>query len=55
MYNELFLELGIFQEKIVENIKTHNLCSVYFFFENRAVFEIIRKNIAQPERPQMTM
>ena len=26
-----------------------------FFFKNRAVYEIIRKNMLEPDRPQMTM
>jgi len=30
-----------FRQKFVEEIKTHILCSVAFFFENRAVYEII--------------
>jgi hypothetical protein len=31
---------------VVEKIKTHILCSItfFFFFENRAVYEIMRKN-----------
>jgi hypothetical protein len=36
--------------KYVEKIKTHNLCSLTFFNpENRAVFEIMWKNIVEPE------
>jgi len=37
----------------VEKIKTHILSSVTFFFifENRAVYEIIWKNIVQPDKP----
>jgi len=36
--------------KYVEKIKTHNLCSFTFFnTENRAVFEIMWKNIVEPE------
>ena len=32
----------------------HILCSIiFFFFENRAVYEIIWKNIAQPDRLQV--
>ena len=27
----------------------------FFFFENRALYEIMLKNIVQPDRPQMTM
>jgi len=35
----------MFQTKAVEKIKTHILCSVIFFFENLAVYEITWKNI----------
>ena len=37
-------------DKIVEKI----LCSVTFFSENRAVCEIMWKNIVKPDRPQLT-
>jgi len=30
----------MFQAKLVERIKTHILCSIFFFFENRDVYEI---------------
>jgi hypothetical protein len=51
-----FLESEMFQTKVVEKIKTHILCSATFFFEKRAVCEIMWKNIVeQPERPQMTI
>jgi hypothetical protein len=35
----------MFQTKVVEKIKTPVLCSItfFFFFENRAVYEIMRK------------
>ena len=42
------------QTKVVEEIKTHNLYSVTFF-ENRSVFEIMWKNMIEPDRPQMTI
>jgi hypothetical protein len=45
----------MFQTKVVEKIKTHILCSVTFFFENRAIYEIIWKNIVDRGRPQMTV
>jgi len=36
----------MFQTKVVEKIKTHILCPVtFFFFENRAVCEIMWKKI----------
>jgi len=43
----------MFQTKVVEIIKTHILCSINFFFENRAVYEIMWKNIVEPDRPRM--
>jgi hypothetical protein len=43
----------MFQIEVVEKIKTHILCSVTFFPENRAVYEIMSKNLVEPERPQM--
>jgi len=33
----------MFQTKVVEKIKIHILCSIIFFFENRAVYEIMWK------------
>jgi hypothetical protein len=40
--------------KVVEKIKTH-IGSVSFFFENRAMFEIMWENITEQGRPQMTI
>jgi len=49
---QFFLEREIFQTKIVEKIKTHILCSATFFFiENRAIYEIMWKNIVERGRP----
>jgi hypothetical protein len=45
----------MFQTEIVEKIKTHNLCSVFFSSENRAVYEIMWENIVEPYRPQITI
>jgi hypothetical protein len=39
------------QIKAVEKIKAHILCSVTFFPENRAVYEIMSKDMVEPERP----
>ena len=49
---QFVLEWEMFQTKSVEKIKTHILCSVTFP-ENRAVYEIMWKNTAEPDRPQM--
>jgi len=45
------------QTNVVEEIKTHILCSVtlFFFSENLAVYEIMWKNIVERVRPQMTL
>jgi hypothetical protein len=40
--------------EVVEEIKTHILCS-FFFLENRAIYEIMWKNIEEPGGPQMTV
>jgi len=46
----------MFQTKVVEKIQTHTLCSIFnFYLENRAVCEIMWKNIVEPSRPQMTI
>ena len=44
----------MFQIKVVEEIKTHVLCSVTFFL-NRGVYEIRWKDIVELERPQLTL
>jgi hypothetical protein len=44
------------QTKFVEEIETHILYSIRFFFlENRAFYEIMWKNTAELGRPQMTI
>ena len=40
-------------DKVVQKPKTNILCSATFFFENRAVYEIMWNNIAETDRPQM--
>jgi hypothetical protein len=40
--------------KIVEKINTQILCSVTFFSENLGVYEM-QKNVAKPDRPQITL
>jgi hypothetical protein len=45
----------LFQTKIVEKIQTHILCSITFFPENLAVYEIMWKNMAERGRQQMTI
>jgi len=38
------------QEKVVQKIKTHFIFSNFFCFENRAIYEIMWKNMIQPDR-----
>ena len=38
----------------VEKIKTHILCSIAFS-KNRYVYEIMWKNVVEPDGPQMTI
>jgi hypothetical protein len=45
----------MFQIKVVEEIETLILRSITFFSENRTVYEIMWKNMAEAERPQMTI
>ena len=39
----------MFQIKFVEKFEIHILCSVTFFSENRAVYEIMSKNMVESE------
>jgi hypothetical protein len=41
-------------DKFVEEIEVHILCPVFLSFENRAVYEMMWKNMLEPDRPQMT-
>jgi hypothetical protein len=45
--------MGNASNKAIEKIKTHFFG--YCLFENRAVREIMWKNIVKPDRPQMTI
>jgi 5,10-methylenetetrahydrofolate reductase len=45
----------MFQTKFEEKIKTGFLYSITLFFENRSVYEIMWKNVAELGRPQMTI
>jgi hypothetical protein len=50
-----FLELEIFQTKVVEKVKAHILCSVTFF-GNLAAYDIIMcKHTVERGGPQMTI
>jgi hypothetical protein len=45
----------MFHIKFTEKIKINILFSTIFFFENRAICEIIWKNIVESDRPEMTI
>ena len=49
-----WLSTLLFQTKVVEKIKTRILCSMTFI-ENRALYDITRKSIVEPERSHMTV
>jgi len=42
----------MFQTKVVEKIKTHISYSVTIFFEKRAGYEIMWKNVVVSDKPQ---
>jgi hypothetical protein len=37
------------KQKVVQKIKTHILCSAIFILKNRKVYEIMWKNMVEPE------
>jgi hypothetical protein len=41
--------------EVIEEIKTHFVFSNFFFLENRAVYEIMWKNIVQGGWPHVTI
>jgi len=49
------LEREMFQTEVVKKIKTHILCSMPFFFENRAIYNIMWKNTVDAGRPQINI
>ena len=51
---EFLLECEMFDIKVVQKIKTHFMSS-NIFSEYRAVYEVIWKNMVQPDRPQLTV
>ena len=44
----------MFLTTAVEKIKTHILCLIPFFPKNHATYEIMWKNMVQPDWPQKT-
>jgi hypothetical protein len=45
----------MFHTKVVEKTKTHILCSVTFFLQNRTVYQIMWRNTAELGRTQTTI
>jgi hypothetical protein len=45
----------MFRTRVADKIKTDVLWPIRFFSDNRAVYEIMSKNMVEPERPQMTI
>jgi len=50
----IFLRIRNISDKVVAKIKTHILCSIPFFSENCAIYEIMWENMVEPDGPQMT-
>jgi hypothetical protein len=42
----------MFQTKVVKKINTHVSHAKTFFYKNHAIYEIILKNMVEPDRPQ---
>ena len=43
----------MFETRVVEKMKTHISWQIPLFFENRAAYEVMWKNMVQPDRSQM--
>jgi hypothetical protein len=52
---QFFLVWEMFHTNVIEKTKTRILWPVTFFFENCAVYEIMWKNIVEPDGPQMAI
>jgi len=52
---KFFLEQEMFWTTVVKIIKIHILCSVNLFPRNHALYEIMLKNMVQPDRSQTTI
>jgi len=44
----------MFQTEVGEKIKTDILCPITIF-ENRVVYDVMQKDMVDPDRPQMTI
>jgi hypothetical protein len=50
----IILIIKTFQTLVVKNSKTHILCSITFY-ENRAVYDTMWKNLVGPDRRRMSI
>jgi len=44
--------MGTFQTKVVKKVNTHLSHSKTSFYKNHVIYEIIWKNMVEPDRPQ---
>ena len=53
---EFVLELEIFHKKVVEKIKTYTfIFTTFFFSENSPSYQVMWKNMVDPDMPHMTI
>jgi hypothetical protein len=45
----------LFRINTVEDIKTHILCSMHFFFGKHACYDVMWKGMVDPDRSQVTI
>ena len=55
IFRWILLRIKNISDKVVQKINTLIFILNTFFSENRVVYEILRKNIVQPDRPQTTI
>jgi hypothetical protein len=55
LFRPFLLRMKTIWGKFLFKIKTHIFCSITFIFKNRAVYEIMWKNIVERGRSQMTI
>jgi len=55
VYRLIMLTMKNVSEEVEEKYKTHSLCFITFFSENRVFYEIMQKIIVESDGPQMTI
>ena len=53
--SSFLLKIRNVSDKFVEKIKKKLYSVIFFFFENRVVYEIMWKSVVQPGSPQMAI